>query len=124
MIDIVFLLIIFFLVSSHLAKQENRMKLDLPSSTTAIDEDQDQPTATINVDPNGHWLLGGHHIDSDVLASSLSSKYKDQQGNLRVRIRTDQNVPYDKISPILGICADIGITNVVFAVYESSRKSK
>ncbi len=34
MIDVVFLLIIFFLVSSHLARQENRLPLDLPVAST------------------------------------------------------------------------------------------
>ncbi len=82
MIDIVFLLIIFFLVSSHLAKQENRMKLDLPSSTTAIEEDQNQPTSTINVDSQGQWLLGGHQVDRDLLQSSLAAKYQELQGNI------------------------------------------
>ena len=32
MIDVVFLLIIFFLVSSHLAKQESQMEIDLPNT--------------------------------------------------------------------------------------------
>ncbi len=38
MIDVTFLLIIFFLVSSHLAKQENFLKLDLPTAAAgAVD---------------------------------------------------------------------------------------
>ncbi|MBT6848587.1 MAG: biopolymer transporter ExbD, partial [Planctomycetaceae bacterium] len=34
MIDVVFLLIIFFLVSSHLARQETQLELDLPEASS------------------------------------------------------------------------------------------
>ena len=54
MIDVVFLLIIFFLVSSHLARQESSMELKLPNAV-AGKEDFDQTTAriTINVESDG-----------------------------------------------------------------------
>ena len=41
MIDVVFLLIIFFLVSSHLQKQEAHAELDLPTAETG---DENTPT--------------------------------------------------------------------------------
>ena len=41
MIDVVFLLIIFFLVSSHLAQQEVQLELDLPGAGTGQRAEQD-----------------------------------------------------------------------------------
>ena len=50
MIDVVFLLIIFFLVSSHLAKQETQIELALPTAVSASDDDfEDKPRLTINI---------------------------------------------------------------------------
>jgi len=41
MIDVVFLLIIFFLVSSHLAQQETQLELDLPEATSGTRPTED-----------------------------------------------------------------------------------
>ena len=63
MIDVVFLLIIFFLVSSHLAKQEAQMELPLP-----VAESGEQPPdaasrrLTINVLQDGSTLLAGRAV--------------------------------------------------------------
>ena len=38
LIDVVFLLIIFFLVSSHLARQETQVELDLPTASSGEEE--------------------------------------------------------------------------------------
>ncbi|NIL99222.1 MAG: hypothetical protein GTO62_19500, partial [Planctomycetales bacterium] len=52
MIDVVFLLIIFFLVSSHLARQEVQAQLDLPPARTGVDlPPAADPRVTINVVP-------------------------------------------------------------------------
>ena len=60
MIDVVFLLIIFFLVSSHLARQESQLELALPIALTGQDDiDTETPRLTINVKPDGSlWLAG------------------------------------------------------------------
>ena len=53
MIDVVFLLIIFFLVSSHLARQEVQLDLDLPPATSghAPEEDESVRRVVVNVLP-------------------------------------------------------------------------
>ena len=54
MIDVVFLLIIFFLVSSHLSKQESQMELALPGAASGQDDiDQQTPRITVNVKADG-----------------------------------------------------------------------
>ena len=58
MIDVVFLLIIFFLVSSHLSRQESQLELELPTASTGQDDvDQETPRLTINVQADGSMLL-------------------------------------------------------------------
>ena len=59
MIDVVFLLIIFFLVSSHLARQENHLPLDLPIASTHGPVNPDRAPLTISVNPDSQWLVSG-----------------------------------------------------------------
>ncbi len=117
MIDVVFLLIIFFLVSSHLAKQESQIPLSLPRAETG-QELQDEATdrVTINVLADGEIQLGGRRLPLDELRRRLAYELHEQDGRLQVRIRSDRNVPYQYVEPIMLICAKAGIWNVQISV--------
>ena len=120
MIDVTFLLIIFFLVSSHLAKQENNIKLDLPMTQTGLDSEHtsQHPTSTIHVLPDGTFQMGGHSLSLDDAKSAIAARHSETPGGLRVRIRTDRSVPYSAISKLLKACTQAGTSDVVFAVYD------
>ena len=117
MIDVVFLLIIFFLVSSHLAKQESQIPLLLPQAETG-QKLQDEATArvTVNILADGKIQLGGRSLPLDELRRRLEYELHEQDGQLQVRIRSDRNVPYQFVEPIMLICAKAGIWNVQISV--------
>ncbi len=118
MIDVVFQLIIFFLVSSHLAKQEVQMKLPLPTAESGqTNVEEEVPRLTINVLADGTLLLSGRHLTPSELEPRLLDRLKDAGPGLQVRIRGDRNTPYRCVEPILLACARAGIWDVSFAVY-------
>jgi biopolymer transport protein ExbD len=117
MIDIVFLLIIFFLVSSHMVKQDAQLKLDLPQAASGHDETNDvRSRVTVNVLPNGQVQLAGQTVGQENLARRLSHELKQTGSDLEVRIRADRTVPYSAVEPILIACTQARIWNVTFAV--------
>lgn len=117
MIDVVFLLIIFFLVSSHLAKQEVQLDLDLPQAASGQHPPDDgRPRVTINVLPAGEILLAGSEVDTEELARRLHVELHAAGQDLEVRIRSDRRVAYQFIEPILIACSRAGAWNVTFAV--------
>ncbi len=118
MIDVVFLLIIFFLVSSHLAQQENRMLLPLPtaaSGTQAVDDRT--PRIVINVLRDGRLLLVGKRLEPAELLERLKFEVNRLGKDLEIRIRSDRTVPYRFVEPIMLAAARAGVWNVTFAVY-------
>ena len=121
MIDVVFLLIIFFLVSSHLARQESRIPLDLPIADATLDASLAADLLTINVLADGQWQIAGTTIDSDQLARVLAAHRVDHGDQAAVRIRTDRSVGYGRIEPILRAAGLAGLWNASFAVYQESR---
>lgn len=118
MIDVVFLLVIFFLVSSHLARQEVQMPLPLP---TASSGERPGETATrrvtINVLGDGRLLLAGKPVEASQLRERLVAARDESGPEIEVRIRGDRAVAYQHVEPILLACARAGIWNVAFAVY-------
>ncbi|NLE37816.1 MAG: biopolymer transporter ExbD, partial [Pirellulaceae bacterium] len=69
MIDVVFLLIIFFLVSSHLARQEVQLELDLPAAVSGrqADEKEGVRRVVVNILPEARddrrIMVGGQLFD-------------------------------------------------------------
>lgn len=121
MIDVVFQLIIFFLVSSHLAKQEVQLKLPLPEAASGEQEaDPNAPRLTVNVLEDGTLLLAGRAVKSSELSPRLSERLGELGPDVEVRIRSHRDVPYEFVEPLLVACAKAGVWNVTFAVYEST----
>ena len=123
MIDVVFLLIIFFLVSSHLAKQEAQMELPLPvADSGTLPTETETRRLTLNVIQDGTLLLAGRRVEASQLQTRLAEALTSDQQAVEVRLRSDRNVPYRVIEPILLACARAGIWNVTFGVYRSEDK--
>src|SRR5262245_3005475 len=119
MIDIVFQLIIFFLLSSHLSKQEKELPLPLPAASSGTaDEADNRPRLTINVVADGTLLVANRPIQPLELVGVLRERRAMHGRELEVRIRGDRGVLYSRVEPILLACVQAGIWNVAYAVAE------
>ncbi len=120
MIDVVFLLIIFFLVSSHLAKQENQVELDLPIAASGLDDMDSREKVTVNILANGQWQMAGAVIDEQSARTLFRQRIMQTSQPVQLKIRTDREVPYERIEPLLQAAAAVGIGDIAFSVYEPS----
>ena len=124
MIDVVFLLIIFFLVSSHLSKQESQLELNLPVASSSNDDtNQDIPRVTVNVKQDGSLWVRGREIAQNKLKSIFKSAVENEDGKaIEVRIRGSRAAPYSSVEPIMIACTESGIWNVTYAVYRDEKR--
>lgn len=120
MIDVVFLLIIFFLVSSHLARQEAQMPLELPLADSGSEPvPSERPRVTVNVTAEGSLLLAGRTVTSAELVRRLAEQRGQEGDDLELRIRSDRTVAYQHVEPILLSAVRAGVWNVTFSVYRT-----
>ncbi|MFM7929485.1 MAG: ExbD/TolR family protein, partial [Pirellula sp.] len=118
MIDVTFLLIIFFLVSSHLAKQENFLPLELPLASSGVSDFSERTTLTVQIPPDGTYLVNNSQVSLDQIQNLILSKMAENSKNpIRIRIRTDKSAAYAPIAKLLKLCAVTGNSDIVFAVY-------
>ncbi|MEM7455356.1 MAG: biopolymer transporter ExbD [Planctomycetota bacterium] len=119
MIDVVFLLIIFFLVSLHLRGQETHMEIDLSAAISGEeDTDQQTPRITVNVKPDGSIWLAGRVVPAEQLADRFSAVKEEEGEDLEVRIRGSREAPYSSVEPVMLACTKSGIWKVKYAVVE------
>lgn len=124
MIDIVFLLIIFFLVSNHLAQREQRLPVDLPSAATGqrVSPDAKAPLS-VTVQSDGQIWQAGEWLSLDRLLTRLKDRKKQQGEAVELRVRCDRATEYRHIERLLREAAEAGIWDVTFAVVESREVS-
>ena len=146
MIDIVFNLLIFFMVVSDLTQKE-LANLTLPLAHTAVeDEDNDKDDRVIlNIDDKGQLLYKGNAISLDELGARLSNakrlydikqtrKGEDayemtaggKASKLFVLLRADRNTPWQHVQWVMTIMAEQKLYKLQFAtkIFADSKYSK
>jgi biopolymer transport protein ExbD len=119
MIDVVFLLVIFFLLSSHLARRESQLQLPLPVASSAAADDRTTARVTLNILPN-RMFLGSEPVSDRELAKRLAAAKEKQGDRLELRIRADQSIGYGQLAPALKAAAEVGLWDVNLAVLPES----
>ena len=123
MIDVVFLLIIFFLVSSHLAQREQRIQVELPDAFSGrSDRPSETPRVTLTLQENGRIWLGSQPVSVEQLAQRLRAEQRQHGERLELRVRCDRRLPYREVEPVLSAAAQSGLWNVSFAVLQSTER--
>jgi len=112
MVDVVFLLIIFFMVSTTFITLETGLPVDLPQATTA--ESQAQGLPTVTVDADGQVYLGGSAISEEALVPALETLLAERNTGV-VILRADQNVSHGTTVRIMDAIKRAGAERVAIA---------
>lgn len=118
MIDVVFQLIIFFLLSGHLVKQEAQMSLPLPSAISGEKQRVDTaPRLTINILANGDLVMAGRPVAPNELTDRMRQRFAETGPDLEVVIRCHRESTYEHTETIMKSCYQAGLGNIAIAVY-------
>ncbi len=119
MIDVVFLLIIFFLVASHFSNQENAVEVDLPKTTEGKEMEMDEsPRLTVSMPTEGEIYIGMKPVTETELGEILRKEKARWKDDFELRIRTYRKLPYAEVEPIMLIATEAGVYDVQFAVLQ------
>ena len=119
MIDIVFLLIIFFMVSSHFTNQATSAERDIAISVPQV-SDAGALTApprhrVINIFDDGRIALDKDIVNVSELESRLANA-KAQYDQLGIVVRGDGACQYKKVAAVIATCKKVKIRNLNIAV--------
>ena len=89
LIDIVFLLLIFFLVATRFEQEERDMEVNLPQASEALPTIATRQDIYITISPDGKYFVRGKSVDLSTLEQTLQESYQNNPGRQRVIIRAD-----------------------------------
>jgi biopolymer transport protein ExbD len=115
MIDIVFLLIIFFMVGTKFAEWERKMTLKVPQVKNVGALAPAPEKRIINVYGDGRVTLDREFVSLEELGSRLAAA-REQYNELGVVVRGDAEGAFQNVASVLGACRDAGITDMGISV--------
>ena len=116
MIDMTFLLLIFFMVTSKLSKEQVKMDVNLPTASAAKIPDDLSNRDVINVDQDGNYYIANARATSEQLKQHLEERFKAAPP-LKIYYRADKGTPYEVTEKFMSLAAEAGAHQVLFGTY-------
>lgn len=117
MIDMTFLLLIFFMLTSQITKDKVKLNVALPTASAAIQPDDLSNRDIINIDYNGHFYIADNQVSREELTAYLKQRFINAPP-LRIYLRADKNTPTKTIRDFMKMATEAGATNVIFGSYQ------
>lgn len=116
MIDMVFQLMIFFLVTIKMDQDNINLEIKLAQAPHGPPiEEKDPRTIVIEVDGKGDVFLGGTRVTPRYLRGILQTAVNRQGFGLPVLVRGDAKTRHAEIRQVLDVCSEIGLWRIRFA---------
>jgi len=115
LIDVVFLLLIFFMVSTTFEHQ-SRIQIELPEATAEATKPDDESLEII-IDAQGRYFLGEQQVvntELKTLKGAISKVLGDRE-SLPVIIRADAKTPHQAVITALDATSQLGLTRISLA---------
>ncbi len=111
MIDVVFLLLIFFMVATTFLDPEKEIEVDLPRAESGAASEEELDELVINVTSDGRILLGAEEVDDGDLRAALRTAASRDPATA-VTIRGDRAARHEAIVGVMDACGSAGLFNL------------
>lgn len=108
MVDVLFNLLIFFLLATTIKQAEREMQIALPHAAAATPISVSMREFIINVDAEGGIIVVGQKVTPEEL-STMVAEALAANPEQKVTVRGDRNATYANIVVVLDICKNAGI---------------
>lgn len=109
LIDVVFLLLIFFLVTSEFEEEERKLDIVLPTASTAVPMTSKPREIIVDIDADGEMYLHGQATPLDELQRLMTIAVTDNPTNQSVVIRADHRASFQPVVTVMDLCNQTGI---------------
>ncbi|MEN6497434.1 MAG: biopolymer transporter ExbD [Thermoguttaceae bacterium] len=104
MIDCVFLLLVFFLVTTQLAEEERQVSVELPSASEALPLTSKPRELLINIDERGEYYVDAERLTLAQLDPVLKRAWVNNPDRQAVVIRADKRCRWQSVVAAMNVC--------------------
>ena len=119
LIDCVFLLLIFFLVSTMTKVKNRDIPVELPTSQSAVKLKPDDKQAIVGLDADGNFYWDGQPCSTNFMMEQLRQTCVTDPGK-RIRIDMDRHTPFGRFVEVMDACQFYNLTNIGIRTYDEN----
>ncbi len=117
LVDVVFLLLIFFLVASRFAEEDRQLDVQLPTASEARPLVLKPKDLELSIDKNGNYSLGnGRPLNVEELQEVLTRSAVSNPLTQTIVIRADRECSWNHVAQALSLCYRAGLRDVKTSV--------
>jgi len=116
MIDMVFLLLVFFMCASHMSTVQS-VELEIPTATKAVVPKERPNRFVVNITKDGLIHAANRKGLSVDELKTLVREYKDADAALKVYLRADQETPHVYVRKVMNVMGEAGIDDFIFGAF-------
>jgi biopolymer transport protein ExbD len=115
LIDVVFILLIFFMVSTTF-QRESEIKIELPEASAEPVEEK-QEVLEIVIDADGRYFIDEQQVVNTELETLKKAiqKFRGDQTEIPVVIRADRSTPYEAVVRAMDATSQLGLVHMSLA---------
>lgn len=113
MIDMTFLLLVFFMVTTKISKEQVKLDIKLPTASNAVIPSNLADRDILSIDGEGRYFVGQRPVERQELAAYLKERFKNHPP-LRLYVRADKSTPGRKVKELMKLASEAGAINVIF----------
>ncbi|MGJ8639830.1 MAG: ExbD/TolR family protein [Opitutaceae bacterium] len=117
MIDVVFLLIVFFMTVAS-ALTANKLDLNLAVAEEAAIPKEIKDRFTVSVSDDGKFFFGAKELTEEQLSERMA-KVAEENSKIKIVLRAGRMAEHQHVNKVLSVCAKNGINDIIFATYQS-----
>jgi biopolymer transport protein ExbD len=117
LIDVVFLLIIFFMVVAKMNQQE-RIPVQIPVASHSVRPDDPSGRGTVSIKENGDIFAGVEQVSPEQLLDLTRLRLKENP-RFKLFLRADRRTPHEHVRTVMQTMAEAGVVDIIFSSYEA-----
>lgn len=117
MIDMVFQLLIFFMVSSHFSTLQS-VELEIPTAVHAVVPRERPDRLVVNIRKDGTISSGGQEVATLEDLRTLVRSYQEIMPNLKIYLRADKDTPHRHVRSVMNAMGELGIEDFIFGAFK------
>ena len=123
LIDIVFLLLTFFIVTGALAAEERQTPVELPRTSSAAPQRHERLDVVVSVARDGQiWILNQRYSLEKLRRVLIDLQQSSRSVPVSVIIRADGKALYEDVAGVIDACAAVKLRNLSFVSVHAGRQ--
>jgi biopolymer transport protein ExbD len=115
MVDVLLVLLCFFILTWNFARRELEVKVTVPTAEHGEEPSMEVNQSVLNVQADGTLIMNAKTLNYTELAERMASLARINK-DYAIILRGDENVPYKFVAQVIAICKGAGIQNVALPI--------